>query len=166
MDLAPYLASLRESLASAASLGDDQTKQTAAALAAAVEPAARLALLHALSDLAAEITAEQDDYLVEVRLDGTEARVVVTPTSATPEPESTFGARDFKFDANGDISRVTVRMVEEIKAAAERAAATQGVSLNSFVSQAVASALAAKNAKNTQSADNRKGARLHGWVTG
>jgi hypothetical protein len=41
----------------------------------------------------------------------------------------------------GDISRITLRLVEQIKGQAEQAAASQGVSLNSWVAQAVQGAL-------------------------
>jgi hypothetical protein len=42
---------------------------------------------------------------------------------------------------SGDISRITLRLVEQIKGQAEQAAAAQGVSLNSWVAQAVQGAL-------------------------
>src|SRR5215470_18419028 len=80
MDLTPYISALREDLTTAASAGDDQTKRTAAVLAAALEPATRLAIMNALSDLAAEVTAALDDHIVEVRLDGRDVQVVVTHT--------------------------------------------------------------------------------------
>ncbi|MEO6088198.1 MAG: toxin-antitoxin system HicB family antitoxin, partial [Umezawaea sp.] len=145
MDLSPYIASLREDLATAASAGDDNTRRTAAALSGALEPAARLAIMNALSDLAAEVTASLDDRVVEVRLDGRDVQVVVTgdspPSSESHEqqqqevPPRGFG------DATGDISRITLRLLDELKAKAEQAASTQGVSLNTFVAQAVQGAL-------------------------
>ena len=68
MDLTPYVAQLRDDLATAASAGDEQTRRTAALLGSAIEPAARLALMNALSDLAAEVTASLGDRTVELRL--------------------------------------------------------------------------------------------------
>ena len=146
MDLSPYIASLREDLATAASAGDDNTRRTAAALSGALEPAARLAIMNALSDLAAEVTASLDDRVVEVRLDGRDVQVVVTggsddshtddePRQQEVPPRSAFG------DATGDISRITLRLLDELKAKAEQAASTQGISLNTFVAQAVQGAL-------------------------
>ena len=41
----------------------------------------------------------------------------------------------------GDISRMTLRLVDQIKGQAEQAAASQGMSLNSWISQAVQGAL-------------------------
>jgi HicB-like protein involved in pilus formation len=139
MDLTPYLASLREDLNTTASAGDEHTRRAAAVLAAALEPSARLALMNALSDLAAEVTASLDDAVVEVRLDGRDVQVVVTLTGdgsqedASPPPPP--------MDETGDMSRMTLRLFEQIKAKAEAAAAAQGVSLNAFVQQAVQSAL-------------------------
>jgi uncharacterized protein (DUF1778 family) len=140
MELNQYISTLRETLTAAASAGDEQTRRTAGMLSAALEPAARLAIMNALADLAAEITASLDDRIVDVRLDGQDVRVVVTNT-ATEEPEEPPAEPPPMFDADGDISRITVRLLEQLKGKAEEAAAAQGMSLNSFVSQAVQGAL-------------------------
>ncbi|MCM6774130.1 hypothetical protein NDR87_11665 [Nocardia sp. CDC159] len=135
MDLNAYTARLREDLIAAAALGDEKTQATAAALAAATENAARLTLLAALSELAAEISTALGDRTVHVSVDGTDARVDVRP-NATDEPHNpTFE------EMTGDISRVTLRLVENIKARAEEAAAQSGQSLNSWLSTAVQGAL-------------------------
>lgn len=144
MDLNPYIDQLREDLTSAAAAGDDQTRQTAAVLSGAIEPAARLAIMNALSDLAAEVTTNLDGQVVDLRLDGRDVRVVVSggrgpapvddEETEPPPPPPPSGD-------NGDISRITLRLVEEIKSQAEQAASTQGVSLNTFVAQAVQGAL-------------------------
>src|SRR6478752_7205173 len=78
MDLSTYVTQLREDLASAAAAGDEQTQRTGALLGAAIEPAARLALMNALADLAAEVTEALGDRVVEVRLDGRDVRVAVS----------------------------------------------------------------------------------------
>src|SRR5437867_4990373 len=85
MDLSQYVSRLREDLVAAAAAGDEQTQRTAALLGAAIEPAARLAIMNALSDLAAEVTAALPDRVVEVRLDGRDVRVTVTGEQ-TDEP--------------------------------------------------------------------------------
>jgi hypothetical protein len=139
MELSPYVSALRENLTAAAAAGDEQTRTAARVLAATIEPAARLAIMNALSDLAGEVTLALEDRVVEVRLDGQDVQVVVTnvPTDdhePTDDPPPAMG------DA-GDISRITVRLLEELKTKAEQAASARGVSLNSFVSQAVQGAL-------------------------
>ncbi|MGV9415843.1 hypothetical protein ACWDOP_38605 [Nocardia sp. NPDC003693] len=136
MDLEKYTAQLRENLISAAALGDEKTQATAAALAAATENAARLVLLAALSDLAAEVSEAVGDRTVHVSVVGTDAHVDVRKTTG-PEDEQppTFE------EMTGDISRVTLRLVEQIKSKAEEAAAHNGQSLNSWLSSAVQGAL-------------------------
>jgi HicB-like protein involved in pilus formation len=176
MDLSKYVNQLREDLASTAAAGDEQTQRTGALLGAAIEPAARLALMNALSDLAAEVTEALGDRVVEVRLDGRDVRVAVSPDPATdaPEPEAAgapntgFGPRGFAgFGGDaGDISRVTLRLVEQIKNQAEQAAANQGMSLNSWVAQAVQGALAGHEHGKFGRRDGRDGKRVKGWVQG
>src|SRR5690242_14269551 len=116
MDLTPYIASLREALTTTASAGDEHTRRTAAVLAAALEPAVRLTLMTALSDLAAEVTAALEDQVVEVRLSGREVQVVVTDTSrprreeqSTPPPPPPPPTGE----GSENISRMTVRLFEE-----------------------------------------------------
>lgn len=134
MDLNTYTARLREDLVAAAALGDEKTQATAAALAAATENSARLTLLAALSDLAAEISEGLGDRTVRVSMDGTDARVDVRPNER-PDETPTFE------DLTGDISRVTLRLVDQIKSRAEQAAAQSGMSLNSWLSSTVQDAL-------------------------
>jgi uncharacterized protein (DUF1778 family) len=172
MDLSQYVQQLREDLASAAAAGDEQTQRTGALLGAAIEPAARLALMNALSDLAAEVTAALGDRVVEVRLDGRDVRVAVSRDEGAesgPEPEPPFpGFGDFRGADAGDISRITLRLVEQIKNQAEQAAAAQGVSLNSWVAQAVQGAVGGqrKPGRHGDWTRDRGGKRLRGWVEG
>ncbi|SDC31020.1 toxin-antitoxin system HicB family antitoxin [Actinokineospora iranica] len=188
MDLSPYIASLRDDLATTASAGDDTTRRAAAVLAAAIEPSARLAIMNALADLAAEVTAHLPDHVVEVRLDGRDVRVAVTDTRrepteehAPPPPPPPNGE-----GGGGDMSRMTLRLFEELKAKAERAAAAQGVSLNAFVQQAVQGALSGQgkswggvwsaatgsassssSSSSTSSSDSGSGgSRVRGWYEG
>ncbi|HWR48703.1 MAG TPA: toxin-antitoxin system HicB family antitoxin [Pseudonocardiaceae bacterium] len=193
MDLTPYVSQLREDLTATASAGDEQTRHTAAVLGVALEPATRLAIMNALSDLAAEVTAALEDRVVEVRLDGRDVRVAVSSPSDTgpgatgphatgphatgphatgsradgPPPPSEPGAAPFG-DAGGDIRRMTLRLIDQVKAQAERAAAEQGVSLNTWVSQAVAGALRGEpwNEPQWVPGDRRSRNRVQGWVKG
>ncbi|MFI6866965.1 hypothetical protein [Nocardia sp. NPDC050406] len=135
MDLNKYTARLREDLIAAAALGDEKTQATAAALAAATENSARLTLLAALSDLASEISATLGDRTVHVSIDGTDAHVDVRKAATEEDEPPTFE------EMTGDISRVTLRLVEQIKSRAEEAAAQSGQSLNSWLSTAVQGAL-------------------------
>lgn len=166
MDLTSYTDSLRDDVTAAAALGDEQTRRTAAALAASIEPAVRLTLITALSDLAAEITAALGDRVVEVRLDGRDVRVVVSgeKTERRSEPAAAPRPRSID-DVTGDISRVTLRVVEQVKAKAEEAANREGVSLNSWLAQAVQGALREPAARRRPDPEDGSGS-LHGWVRG
>ncbi|MEV5648966.1 hypothetical protein AB0L57_12010 [Nocardia sp. NPDC052254] len=134
MDLNKYTARLHDDLIAAAALGDEKTQATAAALAAATENSLRLTLLAALSDLAGEINADLDDRSVHVALSGTDVTVEVRRTRSE-DPHPTFE------EMTGDISRVTLRMVENLKSRAEEAATQSGQSLNSWLAGAVQGAL-------------------------
>ncbi|MDV2475830.1 toxin-antitoxin system HicB family antitoxin [Rhodococcus zopfii] len=137
MNIDTYTAAVTDAVLAAAELGDEQTRRTAAALATAIAAPVRLALLDALSDLATEVSDRLGDRRVTVRLDGRDTVVEVhhgpAPESETPHP--TFE------EVTGDISRVTLRLVEQIKSRAEEAAAQNGLSLNTWVAQAVQGAL-------------------------
>ncbi|MEU4316444.1 hypothetical protein [Nocardia sp. NPDC024068] len=133
MDLNRYTDRIRADLVAAATLGDEKTQATAEALATAVENSARLALLSALTELADTVTAELGDRTVRVSLHGTEATVDVSRAATGDNPS-------FE-EMTGDISRVTLRLVEQVKSRAEEAAAQSGQSLNSWMSGVVSGAL-------------------------
>jgi hypothetical protein len=149
--------------------------------------------MNALSDLAAEVTAALEDRVVEVRLDGRDVRVAVNSPSGTgpdapgphpagrhaersgatgshaqgPPPPFEPGAAPFG-DTGGDIRRMTLRLIDQLKAQAERAAAQQGVSLNTWISQAVAGALRGESWHEPPwgPGDRRSRSRVQGWVQG
>jgi len=156
MDLTPYIRNLREDLLAAAALGDEETRRAAALLGAAIEPAGRLAIMNALSDLAAEVTQALDRHVVEVKLDGRDLRVTVTDKHGaggdTTTDDDAFDAaeapdnghqltpdelRRAMQEAGGELSRTTVRLFNNLKSQAEQAASDQGVSLNTYISKAV-----------------------------
>jgi hypothetical protein len=135
MDLTPYLEALRRDLAASAAPAGEEAARTADLLGGALEAAARLCLLEALSDAAAEITTKLPDRSVEVRLRGREADLVVTegaaPATAPPPPPA----------EGGDVARITLRLPEPLKDQAERAAAAEGISVNAWLVRAVSAAL-------------------------
>jgi len=97
MDLTPYTQKLRDDLLTAASIGDEASRRAAAMLAGALEPAARLAIMDALSELAAEVTGALQDIVVELRLDGRDVRVAVN----RPAHDSSADSADGGFDRGG-----------------------------------------------------------------
>ena len=149
MDLNPYIRHLREDLLAAAAVGDEEIRRAAALLAAAIEPAGRLAIMNALSDLAAEVTQALDDHVVEVKLDGRDLNVTVSrrdgaeatvgePAAHQVHPDDLRRAMQ---EAGGELSRTTVRLFNDLKSQAEQAASDQGVSLNTYISRAVSNSV-------------------------
>src|SRR3954447_24380748 len=124
MDLTPYLEALRADLAAAAAPGGPETTRAAELLGHSLEASARLALLEALSDAAAEITTHLRDATVEVRLRGREADLVVTPTEYEPASSAPAAAPP---PDGGDLTRLTLRMPESLKNHVEQTAAAEGI---------------------------------------
>ncbi|GAA1759599.1 toxin-antitoxin system HicB family antitoxin [Luedemannella helvata] len=149
MDLTTYLEGLRRDLNAAAAPGGPEVARAADLITGALEAPARLVLLEALTDAAAEITSRLDGPSVEVRLRGRDAQFVVTPPAATPPPAAPpeSGADGAAPNATpptgapeaetGDVARITLRIPEGLKAAVERAAAAEGVSVNTWLVRAV-----------------------------
>lgn len=141
MNLDPYLASVLVDLERATALADEQTREVAAKVATAVEPALRLALVHALSDAAAHVTSELTDAAVVVRMEGrepvlsvhrTEVPPPVPPVPPTPPvPEPPAEAED------GETARVTVRLPQSLKVQLDRLAMEAEQSLNTWIVQAL-----------------------------
>ena len=160
MDLTPFVESLRRDLTAAAAAGTDETRRTADLLAAALDPATRLAILDALSTAAADVTAALDGVMVEVRMNGREPRISVDTLQpdAEPEPDTTTPADE----SDGGTARITLRLPESVKARAEEAANRAGVSVNSWLVRAVTRALDGP----PPDQGGRPGRRLVGYARG
>jgi hypothetical protein len=155
MDITRYVESIDEGLAAAAPLGDDETRRTAAALARALDADARLAIMGALSEFALEVSTGLPDRVVEARLDGTEVSVSVS------EVATELGANEEHPSGDGrDLSRLTLRLADDLKERAVEAAAADGVSLNAWLTRAVQDALRRRGSRPTGQT------RVRGWVQG
>jgi len=139
MDLTDYVDALRTSLAQAAAAGGEQVRETARLLTDTMEPAIRLALIDAMSDMAAEVTAALEGGLVDIRVRGREPEVVVVPP-VHHEPVEEPEAEDDDTD-DGAVARISLRLPEQLKTRAEAAAAASGISLNSWLVRAVSAGL-------------------------
>jgi len=134
MDITPYVESLRRDLLAAADAAGPEARAATERLAYALDPAARLALMEAISQAAAEITAELPDGGVDVRLNGRELEFAVhappvAPTAPPPPPAP--GVDDVEED--GSVARITLRIPESVKAKAEELAGRSGHSLNTWL---------------------------------
>lgn len=136
MELSPYLDNLNRDLTAAAAPGGDEIARAAALLSGALEASARLSLMEALSDAAAEITSKLTHATVEVRLRGRDADLVVTET-VPEQPVAAPAAAAPPPTAEGEQARITLRLPEQLKEAVERAAAAEGVSVNAWLVRAL-----------------------------
>jgi hypothetical protein len=161
MDLTPYLDALRADLTAAAAPGGADTARAADLLGHSLEASARLALLEALSDAAAEITTHLDDTTVEVRLRGREADLVVSHTRF--EPETPAPAAVPPADG-GDLTRLTLRMPESLKTHVEQTAAAEGISVNAWLVRAVTAAVNQPAAAPSAPPPGRGGKRITGFA--
>jgi len=135
MDITPYIDSLRRDLVAAAEAAGPETRAAAERLTFALDPSARLALMEAISQAAAEITAELPSGGVDVRLNGRELDFLVhTPPPSGPTPAAAPSQPSAEeAEEEGGTARITLRMPESVKARAEELAARSGHSLNTWL---------------------------------
>jgi HicB family len=170
MELMPYVEALRRDLAAAAAPGGEDIQRAADMLAGSVEASARLVLLEALSDAAAEITSRLSSgpvggVTVEVRLRGREAQFVVSEAAA-PAMETTAAATLPAEAESGDLARLTLRMPESLKETVERLAAAEAISVNAWLVRAITRMVASAQQPSSGDANPPGRGRLGRRVTG
>jgi hypothetical protein len=156
MDLRPYVETIHHQLMVAAEAGGDEARAVAERLTAAVDSTVRLALQDALVAAAEEITCELAPGSVELRLRGRDPEFVVRqpegfgeerPAARHDEAGAAEGRvaatpSEAAIDADeGGMTRVNLRMPDQLKARAEQAAVNERLSLNAWLVKAVAAAL-------------------------
>lgn len=153
MQLTPYLESVANDLDRATQLSDETTRETARRLVGVLEPGLRLAMVHLLSDAAAELTVDLEGPVVTVRMEG---RDPVWNVLRTDAPETTPPSIDEEEEQG--TARMTVRLPESVKHRAEVAAQRAGQSLNTWIVHALRSAASADRAA------TRSPRRITGWA--
>ncbi|MCL2542529.1 MAG: toxin-antitoxin system HicB family antitoxin [Nocardioidaceae bacterium] len=133
MDITPYVESLRRDLLAAADSAGEQARDIAERLGFALDPSARLALMEAISQACAEITAAMPAGGVDVRLDGRDLDFLVHEPTPEPEAGPTPADDAAEQEDEGDLARITMRIPESVKARAEEAAAKAGQSVNTWL---------------------------------
>src|SRR5216683_5333493 len=158
MDLRLYVDNIRQQLAVAADAGGDDARALADRLLAPLDAAIRLTLQDVLSAAAEEITCELAPGSVELRLRGRDPEFVVTPPpvdvpvddlpegdrSRAPNgwPVATGGGTPPSVEADeAAVSRINLRMPDQLKARIEQAAAAEGLSVNSWLVRAATAAV-------------------------
>ncbi|MDI1461596.1 toxin-antitoxin system HicB family antitoxin [Catellatospora sp. KI3] len=170
MDLTPYVETLRRELATAAEAGGEDARELADRLTAPLESAVRLTLLEALSAAADEITRDMAPGSVELRLRGRDPGFVVTPrldeAPRAAEPAATAAApADDVSGERGPMTRINLRLPDDLKARIEEAAARERMSVNTWLVRAAAGMLGVEPAPRPAArpvADS--GRRYTGWV--
>ncbi len=173
MELRPYIDALRHELALAAATGGDDARELAERLTAPLESAARLALLDALSEAAAEITRDLAPGSVDLRLRNREPSFVVTPPpadpwvdggAAAPPPEPAAAPAPAPAPGEDEATvRISLRLPEHLKNRVEQAAARDGVSINTWLIRAAAAAADGDPGRPATGAASG-GQRYTGWV--
>ncbi|MGD7789632.1 Arc family DNA-binding protein [Propionibacteriaceae bacterium Y1700] len=146
MNIDTYLESVRGGISNATALADDHSKDVAHRLGDAVESSVRLALIEALSDATAEISAEVAPASVEFRLTGGEPQFVVSAPPATADEQDDYDddVTNDATESGGDDEeqvRVTLRLPASIKKKVDEQADADGVSTNTWLLQRVLESL-------------------------
>jgi hypothetical protein len=132
MQLDAYVEALREDLARVAAVGDESTARAADLLAVALEASFGRRLQEALSEAALELSGQLDDGSVEVRIAGSDPELVYVREPGAPVADT----RDTDSSA-----RISLRLPESLKTRVEGAAGAGGISVNSWLVQALTRAL-------------------------
>jgi HicB family len=128
MQLDGHVQALRDDLARVAAVGDESTARAGELLAVALESVLGRRLQEALAEAALELSAQLGHGTVEVRLAGGDPELVYVDEAA-PVPADPV---DEVFSA-----RVTLRLPESLKSRLEAAAGAKGMSVNTWLVQAL-----------------------------
>ena len=128
MQTASFTEALQADLRELASLGGDEVAAAADRLAAAIRSSAGLRLLDALSEAALEISAQLPFGHVDIRVAGQDPQFVYVEEEQAEAPAPAD---------DGMTARISLRLPESLKASVEAAAATEGVSVNTWLVRAL-----------------------------
>jgi predicted HicB family RNase H-like nuclease len=138
MELQRYVEEVGRQLAVAAEAGGEEARQLAERLAGSLDSIVRLTLLEALGEAAAEITRDLVPGSVDVRLRGREPEFVVNVAQhgATDEPSEPASYGD-----DAAMTRINLRLPDQLKAKIEAAAEREGVSTNACLGRGASAAV-------------------------
>jgi predicted HicB family RNase H-like nuclease len=128
MQIDGHIQALREDLARIAAVGDESTARAAELLSVALESSLSRRLIEALGEAALELSSQLDDGRVEVRFAGSDPEFVFV----REESEELAPSADEALSA-----RITLRLPDALKQRVEEAATREGVSVNTWIVQAL-----------------------------
>ena len=150
MQLQRFADALKADLTAVAELGDETTADAAGRLVLTLQASVGLRLLDALSEAVLELNDKLPAGHVEVRLTGQDPEFVYV----SDEPEAPKAAADEAYTA-----RITLRLPDALKTVVEKAAAREGVSVNTWIVRALSRSSTAAPAA-------QSGNRLTGYARG
>jgi predicted DNA binding CopG/RHH family protein len=128
MQIETYVQAVSDDLARVAAVGDESTARAAELLAIALESALTRRLQEALAEAALELSSQLDHGRVELRVAGDDTELVYVGEAEHVPSEAAAE------EANA--ARITLRLPESLKSRVEGAAASNGVSVNTWLVQA------------------------------
>jgi HicB-like protein involved in pilus formation len=152
MELGAHVSAVQADLAAAAAVGGDEVAEAGQRLADAAAASLQLRLLDLLSEAALELNAQLQDGHVELRLAGRDPQLVYVAAASTPE------AGGAEVPAEYD-ARITLRLPDVVKTAAETAADREGISTNAWIVRALKRELDVRSRGRV-----RSGNRLQGFA--
>ena len=174
MNLSPFIESIHRQLEASAEAGGEDATLFVERLLAPLDASIRLSLQDALAAAAEEITVELAPGSVELRLRGRDPEFVVTPPPNDPSVEEVGEGDDAPAwpdvvrTSEGDegaVSRINLRLPEHLKSRIERAAADEGLSVNSWLVRAAAAAIERTDPPRRRERRTPHGAqRYTGWA--
>jgi hypothetical protein len=132
MQIDGYVQAVREDLARVAAVGDESTARAAELLAVALESSLGRRLQEALAEAALELSGQLEEGRVEVRVAGGDPELVYVSETVPVQAEATDEASS---------ARITLRLPESLKSRLEAAAAASGLSVNTWLVQALTRAV-------------------------
>jgi predicted DNA binding CopG/RHH family protein len=150
MQLQRFIDALKADLTAVAELGDETTASAAGRLVVTLQASVGLRLLDALSEAALELNDKLPSGHIEVRLTGQDPELVYV----SDEPEAPAAAAD-----EAHTARITLRLPDNLKGEVEKAAARDGVSVNTWIVRAL-------SRSSTSAPTQQSGNRLTGYARG
>ena len=139
MQVGHHVDALKADLAAVAAVGDEAVRDAADRLSQALEATLGLRLLDMLTEAANEVSAQLPSGYVEVRLSAQEPSLLYVEHEHAQAPPPWLND-----EAN---TRMTLRLPESLKTAAETSAASEGLSVNAWLVRAVSRAVSVPAAR-------------------